>query len=601
MFAAVFNATGRPVDCRRVLGAACGAGNPAGDRHVALVWSRPGPEADDGEWRGTASLGERYWVVGRIRLDDRLALHARLAGRLRPGDGVPSDGILCLHAYDAWGEGFADHLRGDFCFALWDRQRQCLIALRDQLGVRSLFHAEAAGSWFVSDSLDWIVAAAAVGDALDDHWIADFLGVGFSLDVERTAYRDVRRLAPAHMLSVSRAGVANRRYWRLEIDEPLYYRDRRQYGEQFRELLSRAIVDRLPAGQVGISMSGGLDSTTLAACAVDVLGDSSRVVAECTHFERLMPDDEKHFASLAAHHLGIDLTLRACDDLAYDPDWRNASMPTSEPAIAALSARFDRRIAIEQADRARVWFFGEGPDNALEFEPGAYLSWLIAGRRWRRLGEAGFQHLGAKGLEGWTDTLKRCMAGADAEEEPAEVPPWIQASLVDRVDLRERVAAVGVEPADRHPWHPRAVASFSDPIWCSFFEEFARTEATAPIVWRHPYLDLRVLGFMLSVPTVPWARGKLLLREAMRGRLPAAVLGRKKTPLARSALAETVRLSALADGALGRYVDVRCLPETASGVSLDRLVAVHALDHWLTGRHDRLQPLHSQRVELHYA
>jgi asparagine synthase (glutamine-hydrolysing) len=187
--------------------------------------------------------------------------------------------------------------------------------------VRSLFHVDAGHSRFVSDSLHWIVSAASFSHELDEHWIADFLSIGHGLDVERTVYRQIRRLAPAHVLKFSDAGAATRRYWRLEIGDPLHYRDRRQYAERFLELLSLAIADRLPAGRVGISMSGGLDSTTLAACAVRVMGDPARVVAECTHFERLMPDEEKHFATLAARHLGIELNLRPYDDLTYDPEW----------------------------------------------------------------------------------------------------------------------------------------------------------------------------------------------------------------------------------------------------------------------------------------
>ncbi len=86
-------------------------------------------------------------------------------------------------------------------------------------------------------------------------------------------------------------------------------------------------------------MSGGIDSTTLAACTTASTGDPSRVVAECTHFERLMPDDEASFATLAAKRLGIELHVKAIDDFIYDPDWRSQRggaepSPISSPAIS---------------------------------------------------------------------------------------------------------------------------------------------------------------------------------------------------------------------------------------------------------------------------
>jgi asparagine synthase (glutamine-hydrolysing) len=331
-------------------------------------------------------------------------------------------------------------------------------------------------------------------------------------------------------------------------------------------------------------MSGGLDSTTLASRTVDVVGDPSRVVADCAHFERLMADDEKHFASLAASYLGIELTLRAGDDLVYDPHWRSLPMRRSEPSIATLSARPDRMVAIEQSAQARVWFFGEGPDNALMFEQRAYFSWLLARRDWRRLGEAGLDYVRAKGLDGWGQTLRRYVGRRAAPEEPTELPVWLDTKLAERVGLEERLRSS--EQPDSHPWHPRAIASFNDPIWSALFAGFDSDEAMAPIVWRHPYLDLRVLQFMLSVPPVPWARRKLLLREAMQGRLPAAVLARNKTPLAQSPFDQPLRRHGLpelsGDDRLRGYVDTEWLPKTLPhGPALERLMAVHALDHWL--------------------
>ncbi len=81
------------------------------------------------------------------------------------------------------------------------------------------------------------------------------------------------------------------------------------------------------------------------------------------------------------------------------------------------------------------------------------------------------------------------------------------------------------------PWHPAAFASFTSPIWQSYFDGRAFEGSLGGFEWRYPYLDLRVLEFMLSVPPVPWGWKKRLVREAMRGRLPAEVLARKKTPL----------------------------------------------------------------------
>jgi asparagine synthase (glutamine-hydrolysing) len=544
----------------------------------------------DGEWRGIERLAGRYAIVGRIRLDGRDTLRARL-GLSRDDPAGASDGLLCLQAYAARGEGLLDGLAGDFCFALWDAAQARLVAVRDQLGVRTLFHAETAGCRYVSDSLGWIAAQPGLDPALDDRWIADFLCVGRSLDFDGTVRRAVRRLPPGHLLTMTAERTVVRRYWRLALAEPLHLRDRRAYGERFRELVSAAVADRLPAsGRIGISMSGGLDSPTLAAFAVVASGDASRIAAECVHYERLMPDEEAGFATLAARHLGIDLHLRAVDDLIYDPHWRTETAITPEPSLSIVSMRHDRTIMRERASSASVWLYGEGPDNALSFDRDAYLRRLIRQGDWWRLAEALLLHLRSKDAGSWVATVRRHVARRAAPP-MRTIPGWLDPSLAARVHLDERLQEADQTSGDAGAWRPGAVASFGDPIWQSVFGERDDEERLAPLAWRHPFLDLRVLGFMLSVPPVPWAREKLLMREAMRGRLPREILRRRKTPLALSPLVETIRLHGLGDrpsaSRLTGYVDMRRLPAAPSAEApLEALIAVHALDHWMsyTGR-----------------
>jgi asparagine synthase (glutamine-hydrolysing) len=585
LFAAIFNTDGGPVDCRAAIAAGHDVEILGGQRHVAFVSSKADSSPAAAEASGIRNLEGRYWIVGRLRLDGRGDLRSRLSDRLGSRSEDVSDAALCLHAYAVWGDGFVDRLAGDFCFALWDGDRNRLISARDQLGVRPLFHAVAGGTRFVGDSLDWIVSQAPVARDLDDAWIADFLSVGHCLEFDRTVYRHIKRLAPAHVLTISDAGATVRRYWRLEIREPLYFGDRRVYTERFLDLMAQSMADRLPSGRVGVSMSGGLDSTALAASAVRATGDPSRIVAECSHFETFEEDQEKHFSSLAARHLGVELRLVASDGLAYDPQWRQRSTRTTEPTTAVITAHFDRARIHERAGRAGVWLYGEGPDNALAFERNAYLAWLVGRRDWRRLGEAVLLYFQAKGLTGWFETFGRYAGRRQMPDDSFVVPPWLDHAFAGRVGLEERLRGVGpaVPP---HPWHPRAMASFTDPVWQQLFADLNHEETLGPIVWRHPFLDLRVLEFMLSVPPVPWARRKLLLREAMRGRLPGEVLARTKTAFWGSTIAQPIRTHGLPvlsrGGRLGAYVDGQALSLGSPAESdLDRVVAVHALDYWL--------------------
>jgi asparagine synthase (glutamine-hydrolysing) len=518
-------------------------------------------------------------IAGAIRLDARDDLRAMLGLAER----APGDAALCIHAYRRWGDGFVERLSGDFAFALWDGARRRLLLVRDQLGVRSLFHARVGTTWFASESLDRLAALPGLDKRFDETWIGDFLATGHSLEAWRTVYANVHRLPPAHWLELAGDSERPHRYWRLGVEQPLFLRDGRAYGERFRALTRAAIRDRAPAGRLGISMSGGIDSTTLAALSVEVLGDAARVTARCAHFETLMVDDEPRFARLAAQALGISLGFDAVDR-AYDPHWRERGIRTPEPTPAIVNAHRERASVRRMAADAPVWLFGEGPDNALAFERDAYLGWLMRGGRWMRAASALGHYLRLKLAEGWRERGPRPPAAAGPQA--SDVPTWLRRDFVERTGLRERVHVFRSPAPHGHPWHPRAVGSFDTPVWHSLLASL-ESDLALGVDWRHPYLDLRVLTFLLSVPPVPWARRKLVMREAMRGRLPAELLERRKAPLAANALHQAlsgVDLPPLGSpAALEAWLDPKGLPRRRpQAADADPLIAVHALDHWLS-------------------
>ena len=584
MFAALFNFDGAPLAVPGVEGLqrqVLGASGQAALLHLPSELGRL-----TGEETGIECLADRYWLVGRMRLDDRERLRARLASRLGPDGPVVTDAGLCLHAYAAWGEGCVDHLAGDFAFVVWDEARQCLFAAGDRLGKRTLFHARVGALGLIGDSLDWIAQQGGGRAGLDEYWIADFLTLSWSREFHRTVYRDVSRLAPGHSLVWSAAGARLSRYWRLEVPEPLYLDRPGAYTERFRDLLALAVADRLPRGKVGIAMSGGLDSTALAAVTVSCTSDPRRVIAHCEHYEDLMHIEEDRFATMAARHLGIDLSIERFDDMAYDPQWQSRGIRSAEPTPEIVNAACVRDINLGLSRRATVWLEGEGPDNALAFDRDAYLAWLFRRRSWRRLFGAVFDYAAVKGVGGWTQTLKRRFVRPRDPVDAPVLPPWLNPAFVERLRLVERCRDLGEGGDTSHPWHPGAMASFTSPIWTDAFTGYDFQESLAPVCWRHPFLDLRVLHFMLSVPPVPWAWKKDLIRKAMRGRLPKPVVERPKTPLAINVRAELVRRHGspafLGQADVGAYVEPGSLPSLDAPPNvLMQSVNAYVLGHWM--------------------
>jgi asparagine synthase (glutamine-hydrolysing) len=588
-FLALFNSDGAPFDSEmiraqydevprnvKLLGPA---------RQTALMWADPDTDLESKDVRHPVELNERFWLLGRVRFDRRDELCAVLsASETEP------DALLCLRAYARWGEKCVDHLCGDFSFVLWDEVRQILLCARDQLGVRPVFYACVRNTWVVSDSLATVAGYSGLTGDLDDFWIADFLTNAYCVDFDRTVYKNVKRLAPAHMLVVSQCDGAVKRYWVLQLDEPIEYRRKSEYLDHFHEVLACAVKDRLPQGRVGIAMSGGLDSTTLAAKALEVTGDASRIVTYTNYFDHLIPDEEQYFSALVAEKLKLAHTLRAVDD-SYDPLLSDLVIQAQERGGRSAGNSFQRVVETEMASQAKVWFYGEGPDNALTFEWQSYLWWLINRRDWKRLGGAIVQYLRGKEAREWLMTVKKLRRRRRKVETISQlgIPQWIHKDLVTRLELDARARRSMDLRRQAHPWRPRAIASFTSAIWQSYFEHYDPAISGTSLDCRHPFLDLRVLTFMLRTPPIPWARRKRLIREAMRGVLPEGVLTRDKAPLVADPLAKVVRKTPLSplsmDETLLRFVDPAKLADGSHPQSaIDPLAKLRTLDIWLKGR-----------------
>ena len=530
------------------------------------------PLASQAELRIGAS--KRLTFVGRVRLDAREALLGELREHIAELTGATTDADLVLRAYAIWGDDAVDRLHGDFAFAVHDPAKGKLFCARDRMGVRCLVYVHHAGQWWVSDSLAELLAASDFSSQdFDPVWIADFLESGVSSDQARSVYAAVKRLVPGHALAIGKAGADLCRYWQLELGDPLILGSPAKYRDRFEALLRASLRDRLPEGTVGIMLSGGLDSATLAALSAELTG-ADRVTALTM---LVCPDRDPETAASreVAAHIGIRHNQIDTGQLHYDPQWHEAKASTAEPALAVTMPPAHIAMTHDMAHDAAVWFFGEGPDNALTFEWRDYLRSLARRRKWRLLAVSIATYLRTKSLREWGTTVA-VWSGRKSVFWPEPDTPWV------------RQPARPAEPggtADAS-WRPAALANLRGPLWPAFLETLDTQHAAAGIDWRHPYLDLRVLEFMVHTPPIPWARRKRLIREAMAKRLPRPTLNRDKTPLHFDLSSELVRRNMPPMPRQGAkveaYVDIDKLPEDpATAADPFALLRVAILDHWL--------------------
>ena len=118
------------------------------------------------------------------------------------------------------------------------------------------------------------------------------------------------------------------------MEEPIHFKRADEYSDRFKELLRAALRDRLRTRRVGVLMSGGVDSPTLAAVALSVLRERPSdfsLQAITSVYDRLIPDAERHYAGLVADYLNIPIRYDVRDDETSIADWDQVSVHTPEP------------------------------------------------------------------------------------------------------------------------------------------------------------------------------------------------------------------------------------------------------------------------------
>ncbi|MCA1649552.1 MAG: asparagine synthase C-terminal domain-containing protein, partial [Acidobacteria bacterium] len=339
----------------------------------------------------------------------------------------------------------------------------------------------------------------------------------------------------------------------------------------FRELWRTAVDDRLRADRVGVMMSGGLDSTAIAVTAHRLLSDRRKpfdLRAHTAGYDRLIPDEERHYAGLVAAALNIAMHYLAVDDTALfercdEPGFQPAE-PLDEPLRTMTIDLFS-----QIARHCRVALAGDGGDSALSASSNRdFLSLLTAGRPAVVIADVvRCLAYGQRPPLGIRAALRRWRGKGSWR---TAYPPWISRDFEARLGLRERWKDLTRAPASDDYRRAEVSRDLCGPFWPHVFEKYDPGFTSCPLIFRHPFFDVRLLTYLLAVPAIPWFLNKRILRDAMRGRTPEPVRRRPKAPLAAEPVCALLRQPQARwinhfdpTPELLEYVDVERIPKVA--------------------------------------
>jgi asparagine synthase (glutamine-hydrolysing) len=176
-----------------------------------------------------------------------------------------SDTEVIVHLYEEAGVDFVDSLIGMFGVAVWDARERQLVLARDRVGKKPLYYAERDGVLSFASEIQSILQDESISRAVDYEALDIYLALRY-VPSPLTAFRDVRKLPPAHRLVFRDGRSRIETYWRLDYTSKRDVKDERELIEELRDRLKTAVRRRLIADvPLGAFLSGGIDSAAVVA------------------------------------------------------------------------------------------------------------------------------------------------------------------------------------------------------------------------------------------------------------------------------------------------------------------------------------------------
>jgi asparagine synthase (glutamine-hydrolysing) len=458
-----------------------------------------------------------------------------------------TDTEILPHLYEEYGEDLVDHLNGMFAFALWDSRRKRLIIARDRFGEKPLYYGIFDRKLLWASEPKALLAHPSVKPELNLDALRQYLSYDY-VPAPNSIYKGISKLPAAHILTVQNGKVRTRRYWNQTFAKNGKVRSIETAATELKDLLSDAVRMRLVSDvPLGILLSGGIDSSTVAAFAVQHA--SERVKTFSIGFEEDSFDESK-FARAVAKHLNTEhyeekLSASTAGELVSDiGTWLDEPLSDGSLIPTFLLARFVRK-------HVTVALGGDGGDEIFAGYP-MYFAHKVAKAYTSlpRFLRAGMIEPVVRSLPVSTKNMsfdykaKRFVRAANFDTVERH-HSWFGSFAADEQEhlLLPEILSATDGDIYRSPREMLALCDASDPIEQMQFLDMNfymaediltkvdRAAMAVSLETRAPFLDPRVAQFAADLPLeykLKGKNGKYILKRAVGDLLPREIVNRPK-------------------------------------------------------------------------
>jgi asparagine synthase (glutamine-hydrolysing) len=318
-------------------------------------------------------------ITADVRLDNRTDLakaldfdHRQLAGT--------SDDRLILMAFRKWGKKCVDHLEGEYAFAIWDTESRELFAAIDHIGFRPFFYYDSPDQFIFCSEIKGVVAAKPLPNYFEEESLIEYF---YRKGTPNKTYnKEVFALCGGNALTLKDGRMDICKYWTLESTGKYHFKKDEEWYDCTRDLLYKAVEKRLNMEvPTGITLSGGLDSTSIACILSELLMKKNKPLYA---FSSVLPvdykgieKDERHYIEIVGKHCpNIIQTYVEAPGVGPFSDLKEAFKV--EEFFLSSTSYMDRALLHEaKGKNVRVLFSGFGGDYWISWKGNSVIYELI--------------------------------------------------------------------------------------------------------------------------------------------------------------------------------------------------------------------------------
>ena len=213
------------------------------------------------------------------------------------------DTEIIVHLYDRYGADCVTHLRGMFAFAIWDETDRSLFIARDRLGKKPLLYShQPNGDLIFGSEFSALLSHPKVSREIDFSAINNYLS-NLCVPAPQTAFKQIRKLEPAHWLRWQDGRVETKRYWLPDFSKKIKISETEAVAETtrvMREATEARLISEVP---LGAFLSGGVDSSIVVALMAQASANPVKTFS--IGFDEA-DFSELKYAKMVAEHIGAE-------------------------------------------------------------------------------------------------------------------------------------------------------------------------------------------------------------------------------------------------------------------------------------------------------